>query len=111
MLALAVVLVALQQPAPPASALPPQVGDTSPFRRLALPAPNLMREGSGRPAPRYWQLRADYTIRAAPDTTTHTIAGTPTIRYANKLPETHRYLRPTAHQAILRHHRQGGAGQ
>src|SRR2546425_6811435 len=68
MLALAVVLVALQQPAPPASALPPQVGDTSPFRRLALPAPNLIREGSGRPGPRYWQQRADYTIRAALDT-------------------------------------------
>src|SRR5216117_2360444 len=80
MLALAVVLVALQQPAPPASALPPQAGDTSPFRRLALPAPNLMREGSGRPGPRYWQQRADYTIRAALDTATHTIAGTATIR-------------------------------
>src|SRR2546426_9077616 len=76
MLALAVVLVALQQPAPPASALPPQVGDTSPFRRLALPAPNLIREGSGRPGPRYWHQRADYTIRAALDTATHTIAGT-----------------------------------
>src|SRR5438094_343668 len=37
MLALAVVLVALQQPAPPASALPPQAGDTSPFRRLDRP--------------------------------------------------------------------------
>src|SRR2546425_798189 len=95
MLALAVVLVALQQPAPPASALPPQVGDTSPFRRLALPAPNLIREGSGRPGPRYWQQRADYTIRAALDTATHTIAGTATIRYANNSPDTlgHLWLR------------------
>src|SRR6058998_109633 len=92
MLALAVVLVALQQPAPPASALPPQAGDTSPFRRLALPAPNLMREGSGRPGPRYWQQRADYTIRAALDTATHTIAGVETIRYANNSPDTLGYL-------------------
>src|SRR5256886_17283963 len=88
MLALAVVLVALQQPTPPASALPPQVGDTSPFGRLALPAPNLMREGSGRPGPRYWHQRADYTIRAALDTAPHTIAGTATIPYANNSPDT-----------------------
>src|SRR5213083_1794680 len=92
MLALAVVLVALQQPAPPASALPPQAGDTSPFRRLALPAPNLMREGSGRPGPRYWQQRADYTIRATLDTATHTIAGSETLRYANNSPDTLHYL-------------------
>src|SRR6266566_7078883 len=64
-------------PLPP---LPPQVSDTSPFRRLALPAPNEMREGSGRPGPRYWQQRADYTIRATLDTATHTIAGSETLR-------------------------------
>src|SRR2546422_10933494 len=92
MLALGVVLVALQQPSPPVSALPPQAGDTSPFRRLALPAPNLMREGAGRPGPRYWQPRADYTIRAALATATHTIAGPATIRYANNSPDTLRHL-------------------
>src|SRR5207245_132266 len=102
MLALAVVLVALQQPAPPASALPPQVGDTSPFRRLALPAPNLIREGSGRPGPRYWHQRADYTIRAALDTATHTIAGTATIRYANNSPDTLGYLWLQLDQNIYR---------
>src|SRR5213593_2574495 len=102
MLALAFVVAALQQPVaptprapaapPPIPALPPQVGDTSPFRRLALPAPNLIREGSGRPGPRYWQQRADYTIRAALDTATLTIAGTATIRYANNSPDTLGYL-------------------
>src|SRR5216110_2189674 len=90
MLALTLVLAALQQPA--ASPLPPQVGDTSPFRRLALPAPNEVREGSGRPGPRYWQQRADYTIRATLDTATHTIAGAETIRYANNSPDTLHYL-------------------
>src|SRR3989449_1041414 len=109
MLALAVVLVALQQPAPPASALPPQVGDTSPFRRLALPAPNLMREGSGRPGPRYWQQRADYTIRAALDTATHTIAGTATIRYANNSPDTLGYLWLQLDQNIYRADSRGAA--
>ena len=109
MLALAVVLVALQQPAPPASALPPQAGDTSPFRRLALPAPNLMREGSGRPGPRYWQQRADYTIRAALDTATHTIAGTATIRYANNSPDTLGYLWLQLDQNIYRADSRGAA--
>src|SRR5213082_1444915 len=92
MLALALVLAALQQPAAGPTTLPPQVGDTSPFRRLALPAPTLIREGSGAPGPRYWQQRADYTIRASLDTATHTIAGAETIRYTNNSPDTLRYL-------------------
>src|SRR5439155_16998453 len=93
MLTLALVLAALQQPAAtppptPAPALPPQVGDTSPFRRLALPTPTLLREGSGRPGPRYWQQRADYTIRAARDTAKHTIAGSDAIHSTNNSPAT-----------------------
>src|SRR5437588_4872382 len=92
MLALALVLAALQQPAVGPITPPPQVGDTSPFRRLALPAPTLIREGSGAPGPRYWQQRADYTIRASLDTATHSIAGAETIRYANNSPDTLRYL-------------------
>src|SRR5436309_12509397 len=83
-------------PAPPAAAplpqLPPQVGDTWPFRRLTLPPPNLIREGAGTPGPRYWQQRADYTIRATLDTATHTIAGSETLRYANNSPDTLHYL-------------------
>src|SRR5438552_17469284 len=97
MLTLALVLAALQQPAAtpaptPAPALPPQVGDTSPFRRLALPTPTLLREGSGRAGPRYWQQRADYTIRASLDTATHVITGSETIRYSNNSPDTLTYL-------------------
>src|SRR5881394_3880347 len=92
MLALALVLAALQQPAAAPATLPPQVGDTSPFRRLVLPAPSLVRAGSGAPGARYWQQRADYTIRASLDTATHTIAGAETIRYANNSPDTLHYL-------------------
>ena len=34
----------------------------SPFRQLALPAPNELRTGSGRPGRAYWQQRVDYRI-------------------------------------------------
>src|SRR5438067_117024 len=98
MLGFVLALVALQQrpPAPAAAAplpsLPPQVGDTWPFRRLTLPTPNEIREGAGTPGPRYWQQRADYTIGATLDTATHTIAGSETLRYANNSPDTLHYL-------------------
>ncbi|HLB83031.1 MAG TPA: M1 family metallopeptidase, partial [Gemmatimonadales bacterium] len=98
MLGFVLALVALQQPPPapsvaaPLPPLPPQVGDTWPFRRLTLPTPNEMREGAGTPGPRYWQQRADYTIRATLDTATHTIAGSETLRYANNSPDTLHYL-------------------
>ena len=108
MLAFALVLVALQRPAA-APGVPPQFGDTSPFRRLALPAANLIREGSGAPGPRYWQQRADYTIRAALDTATHTIAGSETIRYANNSPDTLRYLWLQLDQNIYRANSRGAA--
>src|SRR5256714_9952020 len=110
MLALTLVLVALQQPAAsPLPPLPPQVGDTSPFRRLALPTPNQVREGSGTPGPRYWQQRADYTIRATLDTATHTIAGSETLRYANNSPDTLRYLWLQVEQNIYKANSRGAA--
>ena len=88
MLALALAVVVLQQSPPPPTPLPPQVGDTSPFRRLALPTPSLVREGSGRPGPRYWQQRADYTIRATLDTASQSLRGDEAIRYGNNSPDT-----------------------
>src|SRR5947208_2780094 len=110
MLALAFVLGALQQPAAsPLPPLPPQVSDTSPFRRLALPTPNEIREGSGTPGPRYWQQRADYTIRATLDTATHTIAGSETLRYANNSPDTLRYLWLQVEQNIYKANSRGAA--
>src|SRR5689334_17840250 len=94
MLALALAIVALQQspPATPSPALPPQIGDTSPFRRLVLPTPSLVREGSGRPGPRYWQQRTDYTIRAALDTASQSLRGDEAIRYGNNSPDTLLYV-------------------
>jgi len=113
MLAFALVLVALQQPTTaPAQTnpgLPPQIGDTSPFRRLALPTPTMVREGSGSPGPRYWQQRADYTIRAALDTATHTITGSETIRYTNNSPDSLRYLWLQVDQNIYTANSRGAA--
>ena len=110
MLALALVLGALQQPAAsPLPPLPPQVGDTAPFRRLVLPTPDEVREGSGTPGPRYWQQRADYTIRATLDTATHTIAGSETLRYANNSPDTLRYLWLQLDQNIYKANSRGAA--
>src|SRR6266498_2939003 len=107
MLALTFVLAALQQPSP--SALPPQVGDTSPFRRLALPTPNLIREGSGAPGPHYWPQRAAYTIRVSLDTATHTVAGSETIRYTNNSPDTLRYIWLQLDQNIYKASSRGAA--
>ncbi|HYT62576.1 MAG TPA: hypothetical protein VEL50_01670, partial [Gemmatimonadales bacterium] len=95
MLVLSLVLAALQQPAPTPAALPQLPAartDTSPFRRLALPTPTLVREGSGRPGPRYWQQRVDYTIAVTLDTATHTISGRERIGYTNHSPDTLRYV-------------------
>ena len=88
------IVAVLQQPAqaPAAARVPVGVGDTSPFRRLALPAPNEIRTGAGTPGPRYWQQRVDYTIRATLDTGTQSISGSETIRYTNHSPDTLRYL-------------------
>src|SRR3989442_5967630 len=98
-----------RRPPSPLPPLPPQVGDTSPFRRLALPTPNEMREGSGTPGPHYWQQRADYTIRATLDTATHTIAGSETLRYANNSPDTLRYLWLQLEQNIYKANSRGAA--
>jgi peptidase M1-like protein len=84
-----------QQPtASPAQAPVPiraGVPDTSPFRMLPLPPPDVYRTASGMPGPSYWQQRADYTIRASLDTSSHTIRGEETIRYTNNSPDTLRF--------------------
>jgi hypothetical protein len=68
------------------------VADTSPFRPLVLPAPNQIRTGSGAPGAAYWQQKVDYDIKAALDTSTHTVRGEETIRYTNNSPDTLRYV-------------------
>ncbi len=114
MIVVPLLLAALQQPAaaaqtPPPVGVPPSVGDTSPFRRLELSAPTLIREGSGVPGPRYWQQRADYTIRAALDTAAHTLSGRETVRYTNNSPDTLRYVWLQVDQNIYREDSRSGA--
>ena len=96
LLALATAASTARAQQPPASAAPvqprPGVPDTSPFRPLALPAPNAYRTAAGTPGPAYWQQRADYTIRATLDTGTTSVRAEETIRYTNNSPDTLRYL-------------------
>ncbi|HEX2780891.1 MAG TPA: M1 family metallopeptidase [Gemmatimonadaceae bacterium] len=68
------------------------VADSSPFRALELPAPNVYRTGSGRPGPRYWQQRVDYRIDASLDPERNEIRGRETIHYVNRSPEALPYL-------------------
>jgi hypothetical protein len=88
-----VVLVAamFQQPLPlPRSQSP--IADTSMFKRLELPTPTSIREGSGRPGPAYWQQRVDYQVAATLDVSTHRVTGSQTVTYHNNSPDTLTYL-------------------
>ena len=69
-----------------------QVGDTSIFAPLALPAPTEYRAASGAPGAHYWQNRADYDLAARLDTATHSIYGQLRLTYTNHSPDTLRYL-------------------
>ncbi|MEP7176275.1 MAG: M1 family metallopeptidase [Gemmatimonadales bacterium] len=64
----------------------------SPFRPLALPAPNEIRTGAGRPGRRYWQQRVDYRIEATLDPDRQELRGRETIHYVNRSPDTLPYL-------------------
>ena len=104
MILLPLVLALAQQPTqlPQLPPLPVARTDTSPFRRLELSTPTLLREGSGRPGPAYWQQRVDYTIAVSLDTATHTIAGRETVRYANRSPDTLSYIWLQLNQNLFR---------
>jgi hypothetical protein len=69
-----------------------QVGDTSIFAPLALPAPTETRAASGAPGARYWQNRADYDLAATLDTASKSLLGRLTLTYTNHSPDTLRYL-------------------
>jgi hypothetical protein len=71
---------------------PRAVGDTSIFAPMMLPTASEIRAGSGAPGARYWQNRADYTLRATLDTTAKTVDGTLILRYTNRSPDTLRFL-------------------
>jgi hypothetical protein len=68
------------------------VADSSPFRPLDLPTPNDMRSASGRPGPRYWQQRVDYTITAILDSARNELRGQETIHYVNHSPDSLPYV-------------------
>ncbi len=50
------------------------------------------RDSTGRPGPRYWQLRTDYTIHARLDTATSRLAGRETIVIHNTSPDSLRSI-------------------
>src|SRR5579872_2232644 len=68
------------------------VADSSPFRPLTLPTPNEFRTSAGRPGPKYWQQRVDYTIRATLDPERNQVRGRETIHYVNRSPDALSYL-------------------
>jgi hypothetical protein len=78
--------------AAPLGAQARSVADSSPFRRLELPAANEVRTASGRPGARYWQQRADYRISATLDSARNEVRGRETIHYVNNSPDALPYL-------------------
>ncbi len=69
-------------------------GQRDVFRQLdeIWPTANAFRTASGAPGPGYWQQQVDYTIDVRIDDEKQTLTGTEQIRYANRSPDTLRYL-------------------
>ena len=86
--ALALTDAAAQQGRP----APRPVTDTSIFAPLVLPTANEYRTGSGAPGHRYWQNRADYTLRTTLDTAATSVTTEMTLRYTNNSPDTLRFI-------------------
>ena len=86
--ALALTDAAAQQARP----APRPVSDTSIFAPLMLPTANEYRTGSGAPGHRYWQNRADYTLRTTLDTAATSVTTEMTLRYTNNSPDTLRFI-------------------
>src|SRR5690242_10092151 len=83
-------------------ALKPPVADTGIFSPIALPPPNDVRAADGSPGPRYWQQRADYSIKATLDTAAKRITGTEQIHYTNNSPDTLRFVWMQVDQNLFR---------
>jgi len=87
------VLPAVAATAQQPTRVPPPVTDqSSPFHRLELPAPTTIRGGGGAPGPAYWQQRASYVIKATLDTLANRVSGEERITYANRSPDSLRYV-------------------
>ena len=96
----------------PGGALPPLLAQGAPGATAAsrplpprairrdIPLPNGIRralaagtrDSTGRPGPRYWQLRTDYAIDVALEPGTHRLTGTARITVHNRSPEALRDL-------------------
>jgi hypothetical protein len=83
-------------------ALKPPVADTGIFSPVPLPPPDEIRSADGAPGPRYWQQRADYTLKATLDTAAKRITGTEQIRYTNNSPDTLRFVWMQVDQNLFR---------
>ncbi len=57
-----------------------------------LPTPNEYRTASGAPGPKYWQQRADYTIKAELDEPNLKLKGSETVTYFNNSPDVLTYI-------------------
>ncbi len=57
------------------------------FAPLVLPPGGTTRSAAGIPGPGYWQNRADYTLAAKIDVTSHVLTATETITYTNNSPD------------------------
>ena len=88
----AAAILPLSQTHAQARPAPRPVTDTSIFAPLVLPTPNEFRAGSGAPGARYWQNRADYTIRTTLDTATTSVKSEMTLRYTNNSPDTLHFI-------------------
>ncbi len=110
--------LAAQNPPPPPTPAPPggprpsapapqrdlraPVADTGIFSPLALPPANDLRRANGAPGTKYWQQRADYTIKATLDTAAKRLDGTVSIRYTNNSPDTLRRVWMQVDQNLFR---------
>ena len=83
-------------------ALKPPVADTGIFSPLPLPPASDIRSADGAPGARYWQQRADYTIKATLDTAAKRLSATEQIRYTNNSPDTLRFVWMQVDQNLFR---------
>ena len=70
---------------------------------------NAYRSASGAPGARYWQNRADYSIKCSLDTTTHKVSGQVDITYTNNSPDQMKFLWLQLDQNIYQKESRGSA--
>ncbi len=70
---------------------------------------NDFRSASGEPGPRYWQNRADYSIKCVLDTGTHTVKGQLELTYTNNSPDNLKFLWLQLDQNIYKSDSRGSA--